>query len=320
MDVGSGLAIAAVILSPFGHLSDLVHSGQPFYGFDPQNAALTEVRVERLEVPRCTALAPCACKAWSDALVAVPGDSMSSRSAGDFKAWEPWNRDDLSKVQDCDGFPCDVKLDKSETDAMKKAHKKDRLPEFLSLVDARVDRYLKTEVRTEYEFPGAPVDPWKLFEEKGFKPAVVRPQNASLFLRVLDFAPGKIQKMHQVVDRRVATQLNFSDSAVWLRDVYTDHYFDSWGEYSEVICDGEKGEAYVLLALFGEMDMLKKTGLIASITRPKLRNAFQENAKLYLNRAFERLKAAAQVTLEKARSAAAPAPAASSVPSLKLSR
>jgi hypothetical protein len=319
MAVSSGVAIAALVLAPFGHLADLLHDDQPFFGYDPQGPVLTLVRAQRVEIPKCDGSSVCACKLWSDALVRIPPNTLTPRVRGDFKAWEPWSKEDLEKIQACDHFSCDVKLDAGEAAAMKKTPEKDRLSEFLSLIDSRVDGYQKTEARKEYEFPGNPVDPWKLFEAHGLKPLAARPPLASvrapsplpssapglssghgiatetsLFLRILDFAPGKIQKIHQVVDRRSAVVSSGpykNDSAVWLRDAYTDHYFDSWGEYSEVICDGEQGSLLVLSSVLGEMDMLKKTGFIASLTRPKLRGVFEEHGKIDLNAEFERLKA-----------------------------
>lgn len=237
-------------------------------------------------------------------MIEVPAVELTPyKHSGDFGAWEPWSGDELAKIQDCDHFPCAVKFDARETGKMKDTASKDRLPEFLKLVGERVDRYEKTQARSEYEFPGNPVDPWKLFDDRGYRISVPRPEPRAgalagpVFLRVLDFAPGKIQKMHQVVDRRVAVSpigSSGNEAAVWLRDVYTDHYFDSWGEYGEVSCDPEQGLVYVIQSLIGEMDMLKKTGIVAAISRPKLRSAFEVNGKAYLTRLFEDLKKRAE--------------------------
>lgn len=288
-------AIASLTLGPFGHLSQVMPDDKIFYGFDPQNAVLTLVRAQKIEIPKCDGSHPCSCQRFSDALISQPL-GLTPQVDGDFKAWEPWKGDDLDKVKDCDHFGCDVKLDEKEAKAMKSTPEKDRLAEYLSLIDARVKNYKKTEARNEYEFPGAPVDPWRILGKIFSGPALPPISPNSIFLRILDFSPGKIQKMHQVVDRRsavVSLGEDASDTAVWLRDAYTDHYFDSWGEYTEVICDGKEGELLVLSSLLGEMDMLKKTGFIAALTRPKLRNAFLENGKVFLNTAFEKLKARA---------------------------
>jgi hypothetical protein len=316
MALASVVAISALMMAPFGQLSELIHDGQPFFGFDPENAVLTLVRIQKVSIPKCVPDKPCACQAWSSALSDIPGETfiplsvvqavpspvsspvssgLPAENLGHAlnEAWKPWNQEDLKGIQECDHSPCDVKLNAAEGAEMKKKKQDSRLAEYLDLVGARVERYEKTQERKEYEYPGDPVDPWKLLEQRGLKPSLERPPAPLLFTRILDFGPGKIQKMHQIVDRRALTSKDGNEAVVWLRDVYTDHYFDSWGEYSQVICEPEQGDMYVVLALIGEMDLLKNTGFIAGIARPRERAAFRDNGKIYLNHEFGRLRAGA---------------------------
>jgi hypothetical protein len=212
------------------------------------------------------------------------------------RSWTPWSEKDLEAIQDCDDFPCKVKLDQAEVDSMKKSSKEDRVLKFHSLVLERVGRYLKTQARKAYEIPGDPVDPWKLFEERGFKISASRPEAPVIYVRKLNFAPDKMLTIHQVLDRRVArtTGATSSEAVAWTRDVYTDHYFDSWGEWSSIHCNASSGELVAIQSLLTEMDLLKSKSIFAHAVFGKYRSAFEEHGKIYLDGQFERLKKAAQ--------------------------
>src|SRR5256885_12329648 len=48
--------------------------------------------------------------------------------------------------------------------------------------------------------------------------------------------------------RSVSAPSSFEKEAtLWLRDVYTDHYFDSWGEWSHLTCRGTSKKEIVLI-------------------------------------------------------------------------
>jgi hypothetical protein len=170
---------------------------------------------------------------------------------------------------------------------------------FHSLVLDRTHLYIQTQLRKGYEFPGDPIDPWKLFEQRGFKSSVNRPSLSVppvLFARKLNFAPDKMLTMHQVLDRRsskTVTSTNY-EAVVWTRDVYTDHYFDSWGEWSSIHCDASLNEVVIIESLLSEMDLLKSKNIFARAAFGKYRSAFEENGKVYLDGQFERLKKLAE--------------------------
>lgn len=275
---------ASLLLLPFGSVETLTLNQNPWHGFKADGAKLLVARAEKI------ADQPCA--RWLQALSEDSATAEAVSFSGDgpeWDTWTPWNPEDLKAVEDCDSFPCAVKLNRPETEAMQtagKRGKKFRLPQFLSLVTKRGVQYLAHQTRNEFEFPGAPVDPWDYFEKAGFKSEIKKPEKISLWLRTLDFAPGKIRAIRQVLDRRVKTAEN--RGTVWLRDVYTDHYFDSWGEWANVRC--EKGGVVLTQAYFAELDLLKKTDLFSRLAHGKMRGAIEENGEKYLDQWALRLK------------------------------
>ena len=143
--------------NPYGSLDSLLDRTNPTFGFTHDGAVLTVFRAEkRSEL----------CGKW---VKAVTESRPASRPATDFQAWEPFQDDERKEVETCDHFPCGVKLQRSETQAMGKVSRSERLSKFSALVSERLQRYRQTQERKEYEFPGDPVDPWSVMEGLGFK-------------------------------------------------------------------------------------------------------------------------------------------------------
>jgi hypothetical protein len=268
-----------LVLAPFGAVDALLQKG-PFHGFDSADPMLLVVRAER--VPGVN---PASCTAWLAAVAErKPGAAYTEKLAG----WLPWDEDENKDIVNCDDLPCDVKLDPAETSRMKAAKESDRAAVFLKNVATRQARYLKTQERTEYEFPGDPVDPWKFLESRGFWSPIERPTKPALLVRQLDLAPGKFRRLRQVLDVRGARTA--TDAVSWIRDTYTDHYFDSWGEWAWAGCDAKAGTVTVVQALLVEFDLLKKTDLFSRIARPKMRDGVKDYGGAYLDGVFEELK------------------------------
>ncbi len=296
--VAAATLISHLFLAPFGAVSDHLREDKPWIAFHADGPVLSLVRVQKAAAPRC--------EPWLEAMVAVPtprflawspADGQAGSSAAPFKAWEPsWTGDSIKAVRECDDFPCDVKLDRAEVEAMKKAGAKDgakdrkdaRLPQYLQLIAARTEHYRKTQERPEYEFPGAITDPFQWFDAHGFKSELTRPATPTLFLGLLDLGPGKFLPLHQTLDRRVAQGAD--QATVWLRDSYTDHYFDSWGEWDTVVCDPDSHEVSVVQAVVAEMDFLKKTNLFARSMAGRYRSAFEEYGTRFLNDQYGRIR------------------------------
>jgi hypothetical protein len=279
-------ALAGIVLAGFGNLGDLTQQNNPWRGFKADDFNLASYRAEHVPGANCAR--------WLEALVAeTRGTRVHAPGFKDgFATWAPWEGDDLDAVKDCDKYPCDVKLNETEAHEMKAQPKEGRLAEFEKLTSARAEHYYKTGERKEYEFPGDPVDPWAFFEKAGLHSSVKLPQKPDLWIRKFNFDPKKMKTLHQILDLRVARAPGGKEATLWLRDAYTDHYFDGWGEWATVVCDPPPAKAgvSVIQALFLEVDLLKKTDLFSRIARGKLRGAIEEQGSRYLDDGFGRIK------------------------------
>lgn len=283
--IASAWAASTWALSPFGSVPELVRDRNPWHGFDADGPVLTVVRIQEFQTDSC--------ESWIRALLSDLPGAEGSLKPGSFSDWTPWSAQDLDSVVSCKKFPCEVKLNSAETSQLAKKSDKDRLKEFQSLILTRISHYMKTEERKSSEFPGDPIHPWKHFEKLGFASSQKRPKAPVLYLRKLDFAPRKTRVLRQILDRRSASSGKLPserEATVWLRDVYTDHYFDSWGEWTHLKCKGASGKEVLLVqSLVVELDLLKKTDLYSRMMRGKMRSVIRENGSHYLNSAYERL-------------------------------
>jgi hypothetical protein len=291
--VKAAFALSGLVLVPFGAVQDLVHTKSSWYGFDESQApVLWATRVQTLESAQCEKWVQALSKEIQYQEIALAGPASHKKSWDSaWKAWESWSQEDREAVEDCDDFPCDVKLNEKETSQMEATSKENRMEQWKSLVRARATSYEKNNERKEYEFPGDPIDPWTQFEKRGYLSSNSRPTSPTLYLRKLDFAPGKIRPIRQVLDRRVKVDAQGKSITVWIRDAYTDHYFDGWGEWIHLNCKTPpSGKAIWIHSLFLELDLLKKNDLFSRIGRGKLKSAIEENGKRYLEQAYLRVK------------------------------
>jgi hypothetical protein len=293
MTGAASVAIAGLVIGSFGTLGDLLGKANPWRGFQADGFNLVVVRSQRVDSADC--------RRWIDALLAdgrgkpvVPTDDGWKDA---WRSWEPWVEEDLEAVNECDDFPCDVKLDSSEAAEMKKVPEAARMAKFMALIEARSKRYLKSGERKEYEFAGDPVDTWAYLEKLGFRSQVPRPGKSELWVRKYNLDPKRMKTLHQILDRRAARAKSGSEATLWVRDAYTDHYFDGWGEWATVACDAE-GKAprgvTIVHALHLEVDLLKKNDLFSRLARGKLRSAIEEKGGAYLDSVFDRIRDRAQ--------------------------
>lgn len=281
---------AGLILTPYGAVSTLApEDGTPAFRFHSKDPVLNVTRIQRMKMPNLAA-----CEKAVRGLQSLPqGSVFSGGPVKTFKDWEPWNEDDRDAAESCDDFPCKVKLDAAEVTRMKNSAPEKRIETLSGLAQARAARYLKSGVRAEYEFAGAPTDPWKWFDDNGFK-GLTRPAAPMLRTRKLDLAPGKMRPLRQILDCRHAFVKGVApknaatkngdriEATLWIRDVYTAHYFDSWGEWYDVSCDPKTLILVTVASLHAELDLLKQRDLISRISRPKMRSAVEENGSRYL--------------------------------------
>ena len=273
-----------VLQAPYGELDSLLAKANPSYAFFHEGPVLTVVRAESRKGD---------CSPWIRALrnyrpqgVILPRGVSSASWRASVQAWEPFKDEERSEVENCDRFPCLVKLNLAETQSMKARPKGERLNQFYDLVFSRVQKYEQTQARKEYEFAGDPVDPWKVIEKIGLKSTLSRSENPQLGLRKVELAPGKVKAIHQVYDWRTSVAPDESSATYWLRDAYVDHFFDGWGEWTTVQCSVSKDSFQVIHAISLELDLMKQSDLFSKMMRPKMVSATEENGKTYLDRLF----------------------------------
>lgn len=278
-------AAASLALASFGDVPAQLEKRNPWRGFHAADPVLLSVRAQKLS--------GASCRAWLEALAGrKEGARLGARP--DLKAWaeaarqwEPWSERELEEIRDCEDLPCDIKLDAKEVERMNAAPEAARLGTFLKLVEERASRYSLTQERKEYEFKGDPMDPWIVFEKEGLKTALPRPARPDLWARKVRLDAEKAKTIHQILDRRVSVSEAGDEAVSWIRDAYTDHFFDGWGEWEQVRCEG--GAVRVVQAVSLEFDLLKKTDLISKLMRGKMRSGVEDQAEKYLDRRFQDL-------------------------------
>lgn len=271
-----------------GSLQEHVEARNPWYGFAEQGALLWSTRVQRVADGDCTQ--------WAKALVRdrlgeplpdvlVPAEKWSG--------WQPWKGKDKDSVLECDVFPCAVKLNTAETQTMARLPEEKRWEKFHEMVLSRAKRYLATGERKEYEFPGDPADPWAFFEKVPLAlTGVARPATPHLLERQTDFLSGSVHVLRQIVDWRAAAAADGKEASAWVRDAYTDHYFDGWGEWTGILCENRSAGKGVLVsqALLVELDLMKKNDLLSRLGRGNMRAAVEKQGKIFLENGFKRLE------------------------------
>ena len=272
----------------FGAPEELVAKRNPWSGFQSKDAILMVVRMERRTGESCAS--------WARALAEeVPGPKLDSKPSMTgwmpvWKHWEPWSEDDRESVSGCSKFPCGVKVNPVEGKSIYALPEPERFQKFLEVVKERGARYLKTQERKEYEFPGDPIEPWSELEKVGLKPASARPQEPVLFSKRVEFIKGELHVIHQIVDFRSAVSASGTEAAVWQRDAYTDHYFDGWGELGLVKCGADGKSPTLIQALVLEFDLLKKKDIVSVISRSNMKSGIEKHGKIYLEEWAERIK------------------------------
>jgi len=265
------------------HLSD----GRPVEKFIESDPALILLRTERRSFSSAAECAEKLKKLGSADLGDALPEAAAERPEALDRAWSPWTDAD-DAVRDCDDFPCKVKLAEAEVKAMKETPEDGRRTKFESLALARAERYEKDGTRSEYEFPGDPLDPWAWLKVKKVDPAL-DPLKSSRILqaRRLSFspasAPERLRPIRQILDLRRATGKHLAGYSA--RDAYTAHYFDAWGEWFWAECVDAGKDMQILQGLFVEFDLLKKNDLLSKISRPRMRREIRENGEKYLEAA-----------------------------------
>jgi hypothetical protein len=280
-------AVPAIVLDPYGNVNTLLEKSNPWRTFYDDGPVLAEIRVSREEASNC--------RAWENAFFNNSrevrlGKPRTTTGETQWATWFPMEPRESESIENCHQQPCEIKLSDPEVGKMAAAAKADKLNVYLSSVIARGDAYLKDGTRTPYEYSGGISDPWKTFEKLGLKGDLSMPSTPNVGLRKLDFHNDRARVIRQMVDRRVMSSKDQTESTLWLRDVYTNHYFDSWGEWGNITCDPIKREATLTLAVTLEFDVLKNNGLLASVAKRSAKNSMRDLMENYLNTWADQIK------------------------------
>ena len=193
------------------------------------------------------------------------------------QAWGNAEQKFKKAVEECSILPCDVKLAASEVAQMAAVAQEQRMAVWAKLVQARVTNYLKTQLRSAYEFPGGISDPW---DGEKWNDA-----HSQYFVTTLTFLGPSYRNVRQVLNREWKTEVLVDGTWVGrlrMRDLYSAHYFDSWGEAYELRCL-PGGKLKVRGGLAVEVDQLKATDFLSKLGRNKLKSAFFERSEKYLS-------------------------------------
>ena len=268
---------AVMVIGSAGSVPEILQRHNPWHDMVPfpnKESVLIVERAEKISGLDCSKI-----------LKALDHFEPEGKVGSDFSAWEPWESKELDEIQSCDDFPCDVKLDQLEVKTMKIASKASRLHKYEALVLARVQKFSETGEKSEYEFPGAIENLFLIFEKMGFKSELKSSSKPRQIYRTVSFGQGT-KPIRQVLERTFSSSPD--EALIQIRDAYTNHYFDGWGEWIDVQCHGT--ETQVIAALSLELDLLKKHDIFSIISRSKIRSAMEEAGGKYLDRVADMLK------------------------------
>jgi hypothetical protein len=282
-------ATAGLALAPFGAIEERLRGSEPWRGYDARDSYFTLVRAQRWPL----AGGEDACRDWMEALRELR-HGLPLEPA--FRAWEPWEAHDTDSVRACREAPCKVKLGRDEGAELGRVAAADRPRRYLEIVSRRAERYRLEGVRPPFEHGVVRTDPWRELEGAGFAFAApsAPPPTPTIVSRVLDLRNEQVRRIRQVLDQRVdvrppAEAGGAWEGHFWVRDVYSAHYFDVWGERLWLRCDPRAQQARSVHALLVDFDLLRKTDLVTRLARPRLRAGIRDMGARYLDEAHERL-------------------------------
>lgn len=280
----AALGGGALVLTPYGPVSELLQKNkeQAWFG-DHSEAIFTDLaRVQKFSTPGLKE-----CEAAVQRTYQLEFGPYFDPASPNWNSWSPWAEQDLDAIHDCEKFPCNFKLNQAEVSQVSAVKEEKRKDKLLELVKARIQAYRKTQRRMEYEFPGDPLDPWKWFGDSGFKAKIPISDTPSFVSRKLNLAPGKMRAIRQILDVRRATSAD--EATVWIRDAYTAHYFDGWGEWHHAACDTKTFQVTVVQSLFLEVDLYKKKDVFSRLSKGRLKSGIEEYGRRYLDGIYSKI-------------------------------
>lgn len=269
-------------------LAELKDKAQPWRAFHEDGSILTVVRAQLWNRP-----AGKSCAVYLNGIRSVPDghvipsvlenlyQSMTVDQLPDLPIWEPFRKEEIKAIEDCDDFPCKVKLNARENKALRTTSKNLRKKMWMAISVGRAERYRKIGMPEGYEADGLPVETWTKLESLGFRSLLPRAPEIELLIRLLHFSDDRVRPVRQIIDRRHS--VGPKSAVMWGRAVYSDHYLDSWGEVVMLDCPAPAAPLRIVHGLIVDLDLLKKGGIFARMMRWKARDAFHAQASKYLD-------------------------------------
>jgi hypothetical protein len=276
----------AVILVPFGPVDELLKEKSSYQGFNSDDPILEVVDIQKIKLDNLP-LCQSELKKLATYHPGLTADHME-------QAFLPWTEEDLKAVEGCSRFPCDIKLNAQENARVAGQTPSLRKAEWQKVIQDRVALFLSNGTRQSYLYPGDPLNLWSRFKGMGFSIPVVKSKKSNLQVRRLKFSAEKMRPLRQVLD--VHSEISPRSVKIWIQDVYTAHYFDSWGEWHQADC-AQDGTLLLIQSLVVDFDLLRKTDIISSLAKGKMRSGFKRGGHQYLAQIRERLNLA-QVKME----------------------
>jgi hypothetical protein len=242
-------------------INQLTESSPVWTSFIEEDPVLAVFRVEKIYLKACMPRA-----------FEVGARSESSLDAR--RVWEPFTADERKQVEACDRFPCKVKLNEKEVAALQATPQESRFKRYGELVDARVQEAQTSRIRNGYERKEAALDGWEWLRKKRDFRLPYGSEKRELVGRRL----GLAKKSGYAEVRQIFEQVKWSGpgrSHLWIQDLYTDHYFDSWSEEVDFLCTGAD-EGVLTQTVVIELDLLKNTDFLSRMMKGKIRHGVRE--------------------------------------------
>jgi len=283
-----GCSPVAGAATPFGDFSLLDKTAQPFYDWVKDEAVFHTLKIEHVPFQgKCEGVLKSLSewRPFSDSYKTGP----EGFEALD-KSWAPWSENDMDAITDCDSFPCKIKTNPKETDRVKVAKPDERKRKIFEIISARAVEYLKSRKRFEYDTPGVPLDPWIWLKQHDYPigDALAKLKNPQLYSRIYRFTDSGYRPIRQILDLEMLKSGNRID---WfIKDIYTAHYFDGWGEWIRVECDEQKKDLRFVMSLALDFDLFKNKDILSVLGRPKMKEALSQNTEKYQGLQLSELK------------------------------
>jgi len=210
--------------------------------------------------------------------------------------WTPRKASELKHLTQCQATPCFVKLAPEEGSQMGQVEMASRLDRWESLVNRRVSEYRTHGRRLSYEKASSRFEPWKLLRGMGLKGVPTCSSSEDRCVWSID--PHQVEKwtltpqdekpIRQVLDHRTWEDQGLEVRGTVTRDIYSEHYFESWGEWVQWEC--VKGQLQMKVWIVWEVDLLAKNDFFVRMARSKIIDGIIEKCEQHFASMVDRAR------------------------------